>query len=599
MTMANGRELFDKIFHKRSGSFSYHSAGRRRSRTPVLDIEVNRSIPHFPVPSFIKPTGTRMMAREEVVGPIKSNRRTQSLPENETNASSPAPTSNHTHQISAGSLIERPTVPSRSSSLRLRRRREISIASLLNFQFPSTAIQSSSLTLTPPLSPNETKGEAQSVRESPSKAVMASRPDTPPPSDPEDDTLSTLSSKGKFLSPAPEMESSTQSLQAASSPAAENSSVREQFDSPVPRLIKRISYDSFSATSPPSLQLRKVVSDSVLASSAQDKVLHEPTFGDFLSLSDDDIGDGPPPSRDGLTRTVTAIRTQTRPTPGAAKPAEPFPPQSSSKTANLPRNPKHHRLLTLSPPLATRPATAAAFEAAAIAAKYHFDLVYVVNLWPHQIISRAVSKSELPATPSSSSSTSPRESVDQVKASVPKTDLEGSLACMNPRSGMTGRLLAAYGLNSIASPFRISAPVHKKILRSKGWIEYRNPDAAANEFTRGYGCSFYTSTSSVRKTNRLQDTSTETSSDTSKAASTTKNAPTVNRGIVFAAYRLPETEAAQKSRKINLGALHQDAESLVEMLIDIHTAQRSWKAAAASVSQMEQAGLDRQSSRNQ
>jgi hypothetical protein len=131
---------------------------------------------------------------------------------------------------------------------------------------------------------------------------------------------------------------------------------------------------------------------------------------------------------------------------------------------------------------------------------------------------------------------------------------------------VTGRLLAAYGLSSIMYPFRISAPVHQEVLRTEGWLEYRNATGATDEFARGYSCSFYTGHSPARG---------GSPTDNPKRPRNNNKPKPANRGIVFAAFRLPNQDGTPVcSDAAELEELHGDAEALVDMLIEIHMAQR-------------------------
>ncbi|UKZ79489.1 hypothetical protein TrVFT333_007244 [Trichoderma virens FT-333] len=189
-------------------------------------------------------------------------------------------------------------------------------------------------------------------------------------------------------------------------------------------------------------------------------------------------------------------------------------------------------LLTLTPPPTSRPATAAAFEAARIAKRYDFDLVYVVNLWPG----------------------GPREQV---------FGLESASSCERP---LVGRLLAAHGLHQVPSPLQIALNVHTTILRSKGWVEYRNPEAQSHELARGYACSFYTGKYSQGG-----------SVDRDSPVSGVRLSEMIDRGIVFAAYRKPRIGPCRLGHTFTgeeLSSLYEDAETLVEMLIDIHARNR-------------------------
>ena len=168
-------------------------------------------------------------------------------------------------------------------------------------------------------------------------------------------------------------------------------------------------------------------------------VLREPSLGDFLTLSDDDIADntvataGPPavPAAPASPATPTASRTAvvSKP-PSFGLPPNPPCPSTPPGSAVPPQSPTGSRFLTLSPPLASLSAMAAAFEAARIATKYKFDLVYVVNLWPNHM----VSSRDWPAGPPSPPAT-------------PKT-CDSGVGIASPRSGragMSGRLLAEIG----------------------------------------------------------------------------------------------------------------------------------------------------------
>jgi hypothetical protein len=321
-------------------------------------------------------------------------------------------------------------------------------------------------------------------------------------------------------------------------------------------------------------QLRKVLSDSNLSAATplqlRDPVLTEPSLDDFLSLSDDDIADGDPVTS-APSKPPTCGLPPDPPTPPPGTAAAVAPSTATPTTAAAPamapaavltvapaQASKSYRLLTLSSPLVSRPVTAAAFEAARIAARYKFDLVYVVNLWPRNLAGTLHKASESTRT----------ARLTPVDGSL---DEQASLACINPKSGMTGRLLAGYGLPSVMSPFRISAPVHQKVLRTDGWLEYRSDNAEADEFSRGYSCSFYTGVGLQGGTSSAQDASTSPKQSPKK-----KRSQPNNRGIVFAAYRLPRLDGTTVGSEISeLDSLYRDAESLVEMLIDIHSTQRA------------------------
>jgi hypothetical protein len=119
------------------------------------------------------------------------------------------------------------------------------------------------------------------------------------------------------------------------------------------------------------------------------------------------------------------------------------------------------------------------------------------------------------------------------------------------------------------SPFRISAPVHQKVLRAQGWLEYRSPTGTIDEFARGYSCSFYTGYSPARGC----ETADSTTFPDGKQQRRKAKAP--NRGVVFAAFGLPREDGTVICNSAEeLEALYKDAESLVDMVIDIHMNQR-------------------------
>ena len=250
--------------------------------------------------------------------------------------------------------------------------------------------------------------------------------------------------------------------------------------------------------------------------------LWEPDFDDFMTLSDEDIAESD-------TDSSTSIFT------GKTDELPPTPPLTAS-SVEAPQMPRPRSLLTLSPPYASKPAAAAAFEAARIASRYDFDLVYVVNLWPD---------GTRPRTPSIGQNGSP-----VVPSASPYH--------------MTGRLLAAYGLETVKSPFQITTSVHTKILRSEGWIEYRSQEARSDEFARGYACSFFTGQYS--RSNSI---------DSNMSAATRSSRKRIDRGVVFAAYRKPREDGSLRcSDAKELDAIKHDAEGLVEMVIDMHAAHR-------------------------
>ncbi|KXX80812.1 hypothetical protein MMYC01_202952 [Madurella mycetomatis] len=304
-------------------------------------------------------------------------------------------------------------------------------------------------------------------------------------------------------------------------------------------------------------------------------ILKEPSLTEFLALSDDDVvGDRLAPGAQPATSEASIYSPLPNP-PSAIQPA---------------RITDGHSLLTPFPPLASHTTAAAAFEATRIAVKFKFDLIYVVNLWPAHL-----SRSQCKSSPRWSPRSTPTQAAIPSKFSFHVSDtsaggdrLFGSrnspLSDGTSRCGMTGRLLAAYGLPSIVCPFQISAPVHQKVLRTQGWLEYRNENTgpgAMDEFARGYSCSFYAGYSPDK---RRCDISNPGSGKQEQRRCQTGNAASAaaNRGIIFAAYRLPREDGTDISSSVaELATLHKEAEFLVDMLIDVRKAERKRRATPA------------------
>lgn len=311
------------------------------------------------------------------------------------------------------------------------------------------------------------------------------------------------------------------------------------------------------------LSLRKTVSDSTLSKALpapkDDFVFEEPTVETFLSLSDDDIADGPPvtppPSRLASTR-LGSGRAPTCDLPPDPPVFQIPSPKSGSK--------RYSPLICLSSPLTSRPAKVAAFECQRIAQRFKFDLIYIVNLWPENLgqASRC----------SSSSIPCPGFSLGSPRRARSRTPLPGSYRWPM----LTGRLLAGHGLANLQTPFMISSEAHTKILRQDGWVEWRDPFPSHEHFSRGYSRAFYAGVSpdcpaGIRGSPQQPSNRSVVSLGEKRRSQQPKN-----RGIVFAAYRFPEPDGTSlRTDSAQLEALHREAETLVEMLLDIHKTERS------------------------
>ncbi|KAL7788237.1 hypothetical protein V8C37DRAFT_242165 [Trichoderma ceciliae] len=503
--MANGFDRLERLFSsKRKTSFA--STAVATSTTPPAE-------PQFPSPSFIRPTATRMTAREEVRLRLATDR-SPSVPD-----IAPSRLGSLSSHASSPGLRRSPI---RSPSLRGPQPDSLA-AKLREYQFPKPPNRDEKMTTlsTAFNSIITEKLEVPSPRsQSPLRLQALPRVDTPPSPDLEENGSCRLSSENLRIptlsyNTPPTPEDSPEIVPVrnllADSKIFDIAIDKALFDEIEDQLLQ--SFDHAS--------LNDSYSDSSSSeASSSSSTLREPDFNEFLNLSDDDIAESAPENptleSDNALQQSTPSMDTSIPSPG---------PTGSS-------------LLTLTPPRASPPATAAAFEAARIARRYDFDLVYVVNLWPggprgHQF------------------------------------DLETTGSCERP---LVGRLLATHGLHQVPSPLQISSFVHTTILRSNGWVEYRNPEAQPHELARGYACSFYAGKYSQGR-----------SSERNSQVSGVRLSEMIDRGIVFAAYRKPRNGECKMGHGFTgeeLSSLHEDAETLIEMLIDIHARNRQCQPAS-------------------
>ncbi|KAK1827192.1 hypothetical protein QBC39DRAFT_362458 [Podospora conica] len=534
----------------------------------------------FPQPSFIRPTSTRMLAREEFSPTSRHFQRANSLPENPTDSSADAPSQltprkatkdNHVEPRSSLTLTHRPHIPRRTSSLSPGRRSTslASLGELLEFSFAPSKSQVATMELvrarsrsgsvSPKTPPNNNQYSDSLPQPLISRSCYLASLATPPPSAERDKSFGpeapsyqkhhTLLPPAQ-LTPAPSPRLIPLPETGADEPKMDTKSAAQRPQSlDVSALIIKSQRQilrrstSLSTLQTPELKNR------------MDPVLQEPSFVDFLTLSDDDIADNalstdstpsaPADPASPATPTSAASPTACRTVmvskpPSFALPPNPPCPSTPPGPAVPAQSPAGSRLLTLSPPLASRSATSAAFEAARIATKYKFDLVYVVNLWPNHMVSNR----DWPTGPPSPPAT-------------PKTcdsGISGAASPKSSRTGMNGRLLAAHGLQKVASPFRIEAPVHMKVLRSDGWLEYRDEDAAPEEHQHGYMHSFFTGHCPNPEIRGME-------------TPRSRRGPAPNRGIIFAGFRLPHSEEVVQPQ-VNLDELQADAGNLVNMLLN-------------------------------
>ena len=518
MTTSQRGHRLERLFSKRRSANSTKTCDKGESSGPV-----------FPQASFIRPTSSRMMAREEGASRTPSPR-SQTYKHHRSSLPLSIGSSNTSSFQEEPTLGQSAAIASNLPDLKVLR--HVNQAT----HFGETPAAHSSTPASARVSGTFISAKP-AVRPGSSPPLAVLRLDTPPASDAED-SFSRALEKFKFSNHTRSHNSLPHNIPTPGQ-SPEMSPILDLNMKDQPTRIKglggaRTSTDSFEYTTKDLLDHRPKTlapnlhkkGSSTLA--VYKPVLKEPTFHDFMDLSDDDIAEDHPDGTPGTAANMKAL--------------PPSPPSTASSSLLSASRSRAASLLTLPPPYTSRPATAAAFEAARIASRYNFDLVYVVNLWPDW-------------------------NLRQDPGSITPT-LSSSRAQISGGNNMTGRLLAAYGLSAVKSPFRISAAVHTKILQTDGWIEYRNEEAQKNEFARGYACAFYKGEYGRRRG------SADSSSTTATGMSSNGN---IDRGIVFAAYRKPSPggdDSAVSCSKSELAVIYKDAEALVEMLIDIHMANR-------------------------
>ena len=488
--------------------------------------------PMFPSPSFIRPKGTRMIAREEVM--VSSSRTHGALDGGpyvkHTSTGHCKTSSTSTTSSSVASAQTFPRLPRRSSSLC--RRHDATLATLKEMQYQQfrSASFDKKLILSPSrYSPRliSRQSVATTTNSSASAAPPAQRLDTPPPSDGEEEP-------GNFVTRMKAQNAQENTFASASPkpsldlfPIPRKSPNCTAWQEPLSETGRYSKYvDRTSWNSHPKVSLRKAVSTSSLVPGKRatlGEILDEPTFGDFLALSDEDIAEAGP-----------MLPLSQNSNDGVKEPSGQFPGQASFMKIAVGPSDCSAAIPTRSASLSHKKSAAAAFEAARIASHYGFDLVYVVSLWPKE--------SSTPSSPLSS----------HVSSCDSATSRENANACSFP--GLNGCLLAAYGLGLIQSPFTISTAVHQKILCHEGWIEYRNTDISNDDFARGYACSFYASSGCEFWRGSASSMSLPKGSEN-------------DCGVVFAAYMKPRQESSTGCDAQELASLHKDAKSFVDMLL--------------------------------
>ncbi|KAI0966296.1 hypothetical protein F4678DRAFT_298206 [Xylaria arbuscula] len=296
----------------------------------------------------------------------------------------------------------------------------------------------------------------------------------------------------------------------------------------------------------PRSMLRRPASTSTLSIStwkiSKCGTLKEPTFNDFYALSDDDIAESQPPTRDERVPPTpprkrirnSCTKDRLSQTPASRQAA--FKPVQEEITP--PSTPTNYHLLTLTYSPANARDTLGALRAAQLARKYDFNVLYVLSLWPVDGGRRS-------------------DSTVTVLSPTNETAME-RFGAPTKTTQVSGRLLAAYGLNEVPSPFEIVTDTHVAALNCDYWNEYRNVDARPDDISRGWICPFYSEYTPAFGQPR--------------ATGGLDNHPK-NRGIVFAAYSkqtfnpiIPMRTSAKQA--LLLRQLYTDAKALIETLIE-------------------------------
>ncbi|ATY59717.1 hypothetical protein A9K55_003537 [Cordyceps militaris] len=495
--MSNRFDRFERLFaYKRKHSLPTVTCDPEPVSPTVRPSELDQQ---FPSPSFIRPKKLRMCARDEI-RLREASGRSPSVPDIFTSQGS---IRGHSRDSgSTGSSYSRKG-SARSPSLNSRRQHHL-VTGLREFQFPKPTFQNGQVS--PQSSTFSDKSTIAPRIPSPRSRsplhmdIPPCRTDTPPSSDPEDNTSPSEPWRTKKLPELPHRAPPTPDESPQLGPLPDPPRLPQLRHSQSTGALEKMMFSDITLDLGDTMEgvpMRRSNSEHSLAPSetpsTSSSVLREPDVTEFLTLSDDDIAE----------EELAGIDAE---------------PKSAPATKPLATT-----LLTLTPPRASQPATAAAYVAARIAKSYDFDLVYIVNLWPGPVES-------------------------------------------NGERPLIGRLLAAHGLHHVPSPLQISSLVHTTILRSDGWIEYRNADARPHDLARGYASAFYTG-----------QYARSLSGNTSTPVSGVRLSEQIDRGIVFAAYRKPRQGGDRLGHSFDdkeLGDLHREAESLVEMLIDIHVTSR-------------------------
>ena len=506
--MLNSFDRLERFFSKRKSSAVTEEKRPSESRTIT-------EIPQFPSPSFIRPKASRMAARQEA-------RNLQSLPHSASESELGEPEGLESNRNDKPPRLT--LLPMRSLSL-LSPNGTFTANKLEGYGRSTTETRAGAASGLFESQAVEIPIKERSSRKCKSRAslrivIPSNTIDTPPPSD--SDAAASVPFL-KRLPPIPQTAPPTPRYSLnSSSPERQGprySKSADTLSTETSRTSQSLQsqFPKSSMSSMPHRSESQSSKGDLSQASLSGSTLKEPEFQNFWELSDEDVAESPPESPI-LPATENDIFS--------------FP---SISLAFPPPQPSQPSLLTLTPQRPSGPATAAAFEAARIAARYDFDTIYVVNLWPDDGGAGSHTDIELGQTP-------------------------------NSKPQAMGRLLAAHGLHHVSSPLQISSTFHNTVLQTEGWIEYCNVDARPQDLARGYACSFYQGHFDDGKLAPAKFQQSEV-----------RLPEAIDRGIVFAAYRKPRSGRDKLGATLkpeSLGNLHDQAEALVQMLMDVHLTNR-------------------------
>lgn len=624
--MANGLDKLERLFSARKKSASSRATTTEPNIAgsvlpPPPGESPSSAPPLFPQAPFIRPRCNVMYARDELdiyspkpsILPLINGK--HSLDAESSSSSSYSSSlgrdmTNPSRGPSSFSTTASFHVPKRTSSLLSRRHNRILPGFVRDTAPPIDSSSTQAMRPLPLRIHKQTQQQQTGLLEAlpiyPAIASTTTRVETPPPSDQDDFHFPSPPSHV----PKPPFSTVTSQLTPEPSPAiiSCNSSTAPSSE------YKR---DSLSSSSSPSKRatassvplLDDDWRDSYITAASLESsrlVCGELHVKEFLSLTDDDLAE-------------SNIVSPSKPPTKRAPPPPILPPNVRTfyKNVKAAVRSRHSRsMMPQSPIIASN--EVAAWEAARIAKKYDFDVVYVANFWPSGM--NHLHNPQEPSTPWSGNTAcvataapsarppsflpaapaTPRHSLAPSSSYNVQGELQSPVSDCCPNSAvlprhkaltrLNGCLLAGYGLETIQAPFRLSARLHKKILRSEGWIEHRNSDAQENQFARGYAKSFYTGTVTASNTTTTTTCSLSSSNNNiderrvsapdSYAIGTKKNTVPrkINRGIVFVAFRRPRPHGGTvHSSQAELDALDREAETLVELILDFHEERRRWE----------------------